>query len=82
MVFGSNGRTLEQLLQQARTITYIAPHKEYSQWTEDEINMKSIYISLQTCEQIDSMLYLCRYFPPIKILLKAQLKVYIKEYEV
>lgn len=82
MVFGSNGRTLEQLLTQARTITYIEPHKEYSQWTEDEINMKSIYISLQTREQIDSMLYLCKYFPPIKILLKAQLKVFITQHGV
>lgn len=82
MVFGSNGRTLEQLLTQARMITYIEPQKEYSQWTEDEINMKSIYISLQTREQIDSMLYLCKYFPPIKILLKAQLKVYITQYGV
>jgi hypothetical protein len=81
MVFGNNGRTLEQLLTQARTITYIEPQKEYSHWTEDEINMKSIYISLQTREQTDSMLYLCRCFPPIKILLKAQLKVYINEYK-
>lgn len=78
-MFG-NGRTLEQLLDQARLVNYVEPQKEYCHWTEDEFNMKSIFIALQSREQMESMMYLCKYFPPLKIVIKTQMKAYINNY--
>lgn len=75
-----NGRTLEELLVQARYVNYNDPNKSYEEWTDDEFNMKSIYIALQTAEQTHSLLYICNSFPPLKIFVKAQLKTYIKMY--
>lgn len=75
-----HGRTLEELLVQAKNVNYSDPVKSYDQWTDDEFNMKSIYIALQTCEQTHSLMYICNSFPPLKIFVKAQLKTYIKMY--
>lgn len=76
----NNGRTLEELLIQAKNVNYYDPNKPYEQWTDDEFNMKSIYIALQTHEQTHSLMYICNCFPPLKIFVKAQLKTYIKMY--
>ena len=76
----NNGRTLEELIIQARNVNYVDPAKPHIHWTDDEFNMKSVYIALQTHEQTHSLLYICNSFPPLKIFVKGQLKCYIKMY--
>ena len=75
-----HGRNIEELLVQAKNVNYSDPVKSYDQWTDDEFNMKSIYIALQTYEQTHSLISVCNSIPPLKIFVKAQLKTYIKLY--
>uniref|UniRef100_A0A6C0EIC2 Uncharacterized protein n=1 Tax=viral metagenome TaxID=1070528 RepID=A0A6C0EIC2_9ZZZZ len=75
-----NGRTLEELIVQAKNVAYCNPNKPYDQWNDDEFIMKSIYIAVQHYEQTHSLISVCNTIPPLKIFVKAQLKTYIKMY--
>tara|TARA_Y100000816_G_C25769469_1_gene404017 strand:- start:322 stop:594 length:273 start_codon:yes stop_codon:yes gene_type:complete len=72
--------TMEELIIEARNVEYTNPNKDYNEWSEDEFYMKSINVALGSYEQIQSLINICKFLPPLKLFVKQQLRNYIKLY--
>ena len=69
---------LAELIEKAKCIKYIEPKSQnIEEWTSDELVFKSINIALQHDIQIKAGLYICKHFPPLKIIYNSILTQYI-----
>ena len=69
---------VNELIEVAKKIKYIAPNKEVNEYNEDEVCYGSISIIINNDVLIRGMNDTFKYFPPLKLLLKTNLKNYIE----
>lgn len=69
---------LEELITLARNVNYIAPNKLVNEYTEDEICFGSINILIHNEILLKGMSDTLNAYPPLKLLLKSNLKNYIE----
>jgi len=69
---------VNELIEIAKKIKYIAPNKVVNEYNEDDVCYGSIFIIIHNEVLIRGMNDSFKYFPPLKLLLKTNLKNYIE----
>lgn len=74
------GKTILELLEDAKKANYIFPVKEKENYDREDILFDAIHTAINNEMQIKACLIVLNMFPPIKLFVKQLINKYIKKF--
>ena len=72
---------LEELIYKAQQCNYVAPEGDMTTWSDDDAVLAGTYEFIKSPLFIRICGMVCKTFPPIKIIIKQNLRTYITKYD-